>query len=70
MKTTLFYGRWQCRREFTRSYQPECAPQGYPLMGYMRLAEPAPNELLDRCPRRNAQQLRAVTAPPSESVMP
>jgi hypothetical protein len=70
MKTTLFDGRWGCRREFMRSYQTECAQQGFPLIGCMLLAEPTPKELQDRCPRRNAQQLRAVTAPPSESVMP
>ncbi|PTL75218.1 hypothetical protein DAT35_55980 [Vitiosangium sp. GDMCC 1.1324] len=39
MKTTLFYGPWQCRQEFMNGCQKECAQQGYPLMGCMWLAD-------------------------------
>jgi hypothetical protein len=39
MKTTLFYGPWQCRREFMRMCQKECAQEGHPLMGCMWLAD-------------------------------
>jgi hypothetical protein len=39
MKTTFFYGPWQCRREFMQSCQTECAQQGYPLKGCMWLAD-------------------------------
>lgn len=39
MKTTLFYGPWQCRQEFMRMCQRECAQQGHPLMGCMWLAD-------------------------------
>ncbi|WNG52105.1 hypothetical protein F0U60_54370 [Archangium minus] len=39
MKTTLFYGPWQCRREFMNGCQQECASEGYKLMGCMWLAD-------------------------------
>ncbi len=39
MKTTLFYGPWQCRREFMRTCQRECVQQGHQLMGCMWLAD-------------------------------
>jgi hypothetical protein len=39
MKTTLFYGPWQCRREFMNGCRKECASEGYPLMGCMWLAD-------------------------------
>ena len=39
MKTTLFYGPWQCRREFMKGCQRECASEGYKLMGCMWLAD-------------------------------
>ncbi|MFY0574032.1 hypothetical protein ACN28S_06385 [Cystobacter fuscus] len=39
MKTTLFYGPWQCRREFMNGCQRECASEGYRLMGCMWLAD-------------------------------
>jgi hypothetical protein len=39
MKTTLFYGPWQCRREFMNGCQKECAQQGHRLMGCMWLAD-------------------------------
>lgn len=39
MKTTLFYGPWQCRQEFMNQCQRECAGHGYPLMGCMWLAD-------------------------------
>jgi hypothetical protein len=31
MKTTLFYGPWQCRREFMNQCQRECVGENYPL---------------------------------------
>ena len=39
LKTTLFYGPWQCRRQFMNGCQRECASEGYPLMGCMWLAD-------------------------------
>lgn len=39
MKTTLFYGPWQCRREFMRTCQRECVQQGHQLMGCIWLAD-------------------------------
>jgi hypothetical protein len=39
MKTTLFYGPWQCRREFMNGCQRECASEGHTLMGCMWLAD-------------------------------
>jgi hypothetical protein len=39
MKTTLFYGPWQCRQQFMNQCQTECAGEGYPLMGCMWLAD-------------------------------
>ena len=39
MKTTLFYGPWQCRKNFMRMCQAECAREGYPLMGCIWLAD-------------------------------
>ena len=39
MKTTLFYGPWQCRREFMNQCQTECATGGYPLVGCIWLAD-------------------------------
>ncbi len=38
-RTTLFYGPWQCRREFMNQCQMQCAGEGYPLMGCMWLAD-------------------------------
>ncbi|HZI03086.1 MAG TPA: hypothetical protein VEZ71_03635, partial [Archangium sp.] len=38
MKTTLFYGPWQCRREFMNQCQKECGA-GYKLKGCMWLAD-------------------------------
>ncbi|KFA89157.1 hypothetical protein Q664_36650 [Archangium violaceum Cb vi76] len=38
MKTTLFYGPWQCRREFMNQCQTECG-SGYKLKGCMWLAD-------------------------------
>jgi hypothetical protein len=39
MKTTLYYGPWQCRREFMNQCQLECAQQNYKLKGCMWLAD-------------------------------
>lgn len=39
MKTTLYYGPWQCRREFMNDCQKQCAAEGYPLKGCMWLAD-------------------------------
>jgi len=39
MKTTLFYGPWQCRREFMNDCQRQCASEGYPLKGCIWLAD-------------------------------
>ena len=39
MKTTLFYGPWQCRQDFMRMCQKECAQEGHRLMGCMWLAD-------------------------------
>ena len=39
MKTTLFYGPWQCRQDFMRMCQQECAQEGHRLMGCMWLAD-------------------------------
>lgn len=39
MKTTLFYGPWQCRQEFMRTCQRECVQQGHRLMGCMWLTD-------------------------------
>ncbi len=39
MKTTLYYGPWQCRREFMSDCQRQCKREGYPLKGCMWLAD-------------------------------
>ena len=39
MKTTLFYGPWQCRQAFMNQCQLECASESYKLMGCMWLAD-------------------------------
>jgi hypothetical protein len=39
MRTTFFYGPWQCREAFMADCQKECAQQGYRLMGCMWLAD-------------------------------
>ncbi|WNG44517.1 hypothetical protein F0U60_10655 [Archangium minus] len=39
MKTTLFYGPWQCRREFMNQCQMQCASEGHVLKGCMWLAD-------------------------------
>ena len=39
MRTTFFYGPWQCRQVFMTECQKECAQQGYRLMGCMWLAD-------------------------------
>ncbi len=39
MKTTLYYGPWQCRREFMSDCQKQCKREGYPLKGCMWLAD-------------------------------
>ncbi len=39
MRTTLFYGPWQCRQTFMNACQRECTLQGYKLMGCMWLAD-------------------------------
>ncbi len=39
MRTTFFYGPWQCRQAFMTECQRECAQQGYRLMGCMWLAD-------------------------------
>jgi len=39
MKTTLFYGPWQCRREFMNGCQKKCISEGYKLMGCLWLAD-------------------------------
>lgn len=39
MRTTLFYGPWQCRQTFMNQCQSECASAGYKLMGCMWLAD-------------------------------
>lgn len=39
MRTTLFYGPWQCRREFMNQCQMQCASEGYVLKGCMWLAD-------------------------------
>jgi hypothetical protein len=39
LKTTLYYGPWQCRREFMNGCQRECASEGHTLKGCMWLAD-------------------------------
>jgi hypothetical protein len=39
MKTTLFYGPWQCRREFMNQCQMQCASEGRLLKGCMWLVD-------------------------------
>ncbi len=39
MRTTLFYGPWQCRQDFMRMCQTECALEGHRLLGCMWLAD-------------------------------
>jgi hypothetical protein len=39
MRTTFFYGPWQCRQTFMAECQTECTRQGYRLMGCMWLAD-------------------------------
>ncbi|HZH14729.1 MAG TPA: hypothetical protein VE057_10275 [Archangium sp.] len=39
MKTTLFYGPWQCRREFMNGCRKECARERLPLKGCIWLAD-------------------------------
>ncbi|HYO51265.1 hypothetical protein [Archangium sp.] len=39
MRTTLYYGPWQCRREFMNDCQKQCASEGYLLKGCMWLAD-------------------------------
>lgn len=39
MKTTLYYGPWQCRREFMNDCEKQCAAEGYPLKGCMWLVD-------------------------------
>ncbi|KFA91301.1 hypothetical protein Q664_22935 [Archangium violaceum Cb vi76] len=39
MKTTLFYGPWQCRRQFVNQCQMECAKESHTLMGCIWLAD-------------------------------
>lgn len=39
MRTTLFYGPWQCNRRWMNSCQKECAGEGHVLKGCMWLAD-------------------------------
>jgi hypothetical protein len=39
MKTTLYYGPWQCRREFMNDCQKQCDREGHALKGCMWLAD-------------------------------
>jgi hypothetical protein len=39
MKTTLFYGPWQCRQEFMNGCRKKCASEGSTLMGCIWLAD-------------------------------
>ena len=39
MKTTLYYGPWQCRREFMNECRRECAREGHTLKGCLWLAD-------------------------------
>ena len=39
MKTTLFYGPWQCRQQFMNECQMKCASEGHVLKGCMWLAD-------------------------------
>jgi hypothetical protein len=39
MRTTFFYGPWQCRQDFMTECQRECAQQARQLMGCMWLAD-------------------------------
>ena len=39
MKTTLYYGPWQCRQEFMNECQKQCGGEHYALMGCMWLAD-------------------------------
>jgi hypothetical protein len=39
MKTTLFYGPWQCNQKFMGMCQKECASDSHLLMGCMWLAD-------------------------------
>ncbi|MFL5351443.1 hypothetical protein [Archangium sp.] len=39
MKTTLFYGPWQCRQQFMNQCQTKCTSEGYALMGCIWLAD-------------------------------
>ena len=39
MRTTLFYGPWQCRQQFINNCQRQCAGEGYAFMGCMWLAD-------------------------------
>lgn len=39
MRTTFFYGPWQCRQEFMNDCQRQCAAQSHLLMGCVWLAD-------------------------------
>ncbi|MGZ3459934.1 MAG: hypothetical protein ACXU86_15685 [Archangium sp.] len=39
MKTTLFYGPWQCRQQFMNECQMKCASEGHVLKGCIWLAD-------------------------------
>ncbi len=39
MKTTLFYGPWQCRQEFMNGCRKKCVSEGFTLMGCIWLAD-------------------------------
>ncbi|MBN9684737.1 hypothetical protein JYJ93_20055 [Corallococcus sp. NCSPR001] len=39
LRTTLYYGPWQCSAAFLSRCESKCAAQGYPLMGCMWLAD-------------------------------
>lgn len=39
VRTTIYYGPWQCSAAFLSRCESKCAAQGYPLMGCMWLAD-------------------------------
>ncbi|RKG82781.1 hypothetical protein D7W82_26220 [Corallococcus sp. CA049B] len=39
LRTTIYYGPWQCSAAFLSRCESKCAAQGYPLMGCMWLAD-------------------------------
>lgn len=39
VRTTIYYGPWQCRQEWLNACQTKCASEGYKLMGCIWLAD-------------------------------